>query len=120
MHERDFLLFESILLHIELIEQRFRNIEKADDFIETTEGNILLDAIAIRLQALSENTKKIFKKNPGLENQYPLANWNEIIRFRDLISHHYEILNHQIIFSICKEHIPVLKKIIQKIISERS
>ncbi len=120
MREREYLLFEYIFIHVEVIEERFHAIEKADDFINTEQGKILLDAIAMRLQALSENVKKILKKNPDLEKQFPEADWNDIVRFRDLISHHYEMLNYQVVYSICMIQIPVLKLVIQKILSQRS
>jgi uncharacterized protein YutE (UPF0331/DUF86 family) len=33
-----------------------------------------------------------------------------IIRFRDLISHHYEKLDTEIIFEICSEYVPRLER----------
>lgn len=44
--------------------------------------------------------------------------WRKIIRFRDLISHHYEKVQEEIIFEICKTFIPNLKVTIDKMIRE--
>ena len=35
------------------------------------------------------------------------------MRLRDVISHHYDALDHEIIFSVCKENIPVLHRVIE-------
>ena len=34
----------------------------------------------------------------------------------DIISHHYEMIDHEIIFDICIHHIPKLKATVQRII----
>ena len=48
--------------------------------------------------------------------QYNEINWDNIMRLRDIVSHHYEQVDHEIIFDICKNHIPKLRKTIQKMI----
>ena len=44
--------------------------------------------------------------------------WKKIMKLRDIISHHYDIIDHEIIFDICSNHIPQLKVTVQKIIEE--
>jgi uncharacterized protein with HEPN domain len=112
------LLFESVLDHISKVEDWFQKIKRADDFVSNKEGEILLNAISMRLQALSENVKKIQKKNPLLLKKYPLIDWKQIIRFRDVISHHYELLDYQVVYGICKKDIPLLKSTVEKILSD--
>lgn len=34
--------------------------------------------------------------------------WNKIARFRDLVSHHYEQVDYEIVYDICKNHLPKL------------
>ena len=68
----------------------------------------MYDSLISRLQAIGENIKKIEKIHPGFTDQELTMNAGNIIRFRDLISHHYELLDHQIIFNICKKDIPEL------------
>ncbi len=74
--------------------------------MDTEKGKILFDSIVNRLQALSENFKTIEKITPGFISQFLHLDVVPIIRFRDLASHHYESLNHTIIFHICGEEIP--------------
>jgi len=104
--------FENILEHIRVVEERFAEIKDANDFVKTNEGGILLDAISIRLQAIGENVKKINKRNPEIFHKHPSIDWENIIQFRDFISHQYELLNHEVIFNTCKVHIPKLKEVI--------
>ncbi len=106
MHDiiRERLVFS--LDHAKVIHSRMATILKEDDFLKTEKGEILLDAIITRLQALSENFKTIEKITPGFIAQSLNLDVVPIIRFRDLASHHYETLNHAIIFHICREEIP--------------
>ncbi|TGK03007.1 DUF86 domain-containing protein [Leptospira langatensis] len=104
---RDRLRF--ILESIHLVESRFRSIEAADDFISNEEGQILLDSISMRLQAIGENIKSINKHQPDLLLRYNSIDWTNIMRMRDIISHHYEGLDYEIIYDVCKEKIPDLK-----------
>ncbi|PJZ64864.1 toxin-antitoxin system antitoxin subunit [Leptospira wolffii] len=102
--------FQFALESIIVIESRFRKIKSTDDFIGSEEGDILLDAIAMRLQAIGENVKSISKSHPEILDLYPDVDWRNIIRFRDIISHHYEGLDYEIVFNVCSEKIPELKK----------
>lgn len=98
----------TILEALELIEQRMSKIKKADDFVDTDEGVLIMDAIAIRLQVIGETTKKINAQFPeyfpgiGIDPQ-------PIIRFRDFISHHYDEADYEVLYEICTKHLPVLK-----------
>ncbi len=106
MHDiiRERLAFS--LNHAKVIHSRMATVLKEDDFTKTESGEILFDSIVTRLQALSENFKTIEKITPGFIAQAFNLDVVPIIRFRDLASHHYETLNHIIIFHICREEIP--------------
>jgi uncharacterized protein with HEPN domain len=106
MHDiiRERLAFS--LDHAKVIRSRMSAIHEEDDFIKTENGEVLFDSIVTRLQALSENFKTIEKITPGFISQSLHLDVIPIIRFRDLASHHYETLNHAIIFHICREEIP--------------
>lgn len=109
-----FDLLQNITESIKLVEERFIDISKEEDFVSTSEGVTTLDAIAMRLQFIGESLKKIEKIDNSVFNQYPEIEWKQIIQLRNFISHHYEMLNHEIIFDICKNHIPLLKATIEK------
>jgi uncharacterized protein YutE (UPF0331/DUF86 family) len=40
-------------------------------------------------------------------------NVNPVVRFRDLISHHYERLDHAMVLKICKINLPVVAQAVQ-------
>ena len=112
MSEKEIHIYNIILEHIEVCNKRFATIKEAGDFTKTAEGNTILDAIVTRLQAIGENVKRLIKQNTELQVKYPQINWYEIIQFRDFISHHYELLDYEIVFEICTIHLPLLKNTI--------
>ena len=109
-----------ILESIVLIENRFSKINSADDLISSADGVLILDAIAMRLQVVGELLKKINRMNKSLLENYPEIEWNKIMRLRDIVSHHYEKVDHEIIFDICKNHIPRLKSTVYEIIEKEN
>lgn len=115
MSEKEQNYLHSIVSHIEIIEDRFTKIKTPDDFKINEQGGILLDAITIRLQALADNVKSLYKISPELFINHTEVEWDKIIRFRDLISHHYELLDNEMIFQMCSIDVPVLKTAILSI-----
>ena len=111
---------KSILESIVLIEIRFSEVDMPDKFVTSSDGVLLLDAISMRLQVIGELIKKIDKIDVLLLKRYPEIEWSKIMKLRDIISHHYERMDHEIIFDICKNHIPILKETVQKIIEKES
>ena len=111
-------IFFNVQESINTIIQRFRKINTASDFIANDNGFETLDSISMRLQFVGESLKKIEKINYDIFVLYPQVEWNKIINLRDFISHHYDMLNHEIIFDICSNHIPKLKNQIDVIISD--
>ena len=109
---------ETILDHINICNKRFSEIQTPTDFISSDYGKTLLDAIVTRLQAIGENLKNTSRKHNLLEENYPEIEWNKIIRFRDFISHHYEMLDYEIVYEICKEYFPKLELIIKTELSK--
>ncbi len=112
MSETEKYTFEIILDHINVCEKRFSKIQTALDFINSEYGNIMLDAIVTRLQAIGENVKRLLKYNTDLEKKYPSVEWAKIIKFRDFISHHYEKLDYEVVFDICKTDLPKLRNVV--------
>jgi len=106
------LLLESIIL----VRGRFSKIAESEDFVSTSDGVTFLDAISMRLQVIGESVKRIQKKDLSLLNRYTEIEWDKIARFSDLVSHHYEDVDHEIVYDICQNHIPRLKNVIEKMI----
>ena len=101
---------------LDLITKRFSNIKKPGDFVSNDNGILILDSIAMRLQVIGELLKKIDKINNSFLKRYNEIPWNKIMKLRDIVSHHYEQVDNEIIFDICKNHLPRLKKTIQGMI----
>jgi uncharacterized protein with HEPN domain len=105
---------ELMLESVALIEKRFSIIRLPEDFVLTFDGVTLLDAVSMRLQVIGESVRKIQKLDPSFLDRHPAIQWDEVVRFRDLVSHHYSNIDHEIIHDICKVHIPRLKEALQK------
>lgn len=105
---------EYILDHAVTITIYFSNISQPSDFNSLPDGKKSFDAIISRLQALGENFKKIEKIEPGFTKEHISAEVEKIVKFRDFISHHYEKLDSDIIFEICRDDIPELTLSIKK------
>jgi uncharacterized protein with HEPN domain len=99
---------------IQLVQSRFAKVMTASDFVDSAEGVVLLDAIVMRLQIIGELVKKIQKVAPLYLSDYTDIEWKKIGKFRDLVSHHYEQVDHEIVYDICKMHIQKLNDTIQK------
>ena len=99
---------------IHLVQSRFANILTPSDFVDSAEGVVLLDAIVMRLQVIGELVKKIQKMAPFYLSDYAEVEWKKIAKFRDLVSHHYEKVDHEIVYDICMRHIQRLNDTIQK------
>ena len=112
--------FKSILESTQIIQERFNTIQTAEDFVTSPGGVTILDSIAMRLQVIGEIIKSIDTKHSSFFQNYPLIEWKKIMKLRDLISHHYDIINHEITFDICKNHIPKLETTISQIINDLS
>ena len=108
---------QSIIASVELIETRFSEITCPEDFIMSADGTLLLDSICMRLQIIGELLKKIQKMDATLFTAHQQIEWPKIMRLRDIISHHYDHVDHEIIYDICKRHLSDLKKALQEILS---
>lgn len=115
-------LLEYILQSIELVQKRFLAIGQSDDFMKDEEGLEKLDSISMRLQSIGEALKNIYKTDKEvLEDIAPKNYWSDIIKFREVISHHYIDINSEVVFEICHDELSDLKeKIIVALASQES
>lgn len=109
------MIFDSVTR----VQERFSHIQKPEDFVLTPWGVTMLDAISMRLQVIGESIKQIQKGDPSFLNDYPEIDWGKIAKFRDLVSHHYDDVDYEIVYDICKMHIPKLRNVIMKMQSDR-
>lgn len=111
---------QGILDSIELIEIRFAGIDQSDNFVMNSGGVLVLDSICMRLQVIGELLKKIDKIDAAIWERYPQIEWPNIIKLRDIISHHYTQVDHEIIYDICQNNLPDLKKVVQQMIRDHA
>ena len=100
------------------INRSFQQVNQPEDFLKNQDSMDKLDAISMRLQAIGEVLKKAVKDSPEIFTPFPEVDWKGAINFRDKISHHYFDIDAEEIFKICKNHIPLLEKAINKILKE--
>ena len=109
-------ILKNILWSIDQIGKRFKGIENGDDFLDNDEGLQKLDSICMQLINIGEALKQIDKLTSGhLFDSYPEIDWKRAKGLRDIITHHYFDIDAETVFTVCAEHIPAMKKTIEKI-----
>ncbi len=103
-----------ILESIELIDSRMKSIKAAEDFVKDDAGKTIMDSICMRFQFIGESLKKIEKHDKNFLSTNVEMDLSPVMRFRDLIAHHYEKTDYEVIYDTCKHHLPELRNKIQK------
>lgn len=94
-------LLEFIAESIRIIQKRMKPIHTLDDLLDTDEGQEKLDSILMRIQSIGEATKNLSKRHENLLEKYRDSDyWSQIIKTREIISHHYIDINAEIVFDI--------------------
>lgn len=65
-------ILDLIIESIDLVQKRFAKISDSEDFISTSDGVTILDAISMRLQVIGESVKRIQKKDISVLNHIML------------------------------------------------
>ncbi len=58
--------------------------------------------------------RRLKKYKKGFSQDELKLDINSIVRFRDLVSHHYDLLDYEVIFNICKAEIPIVTTAVKK------
>ena len=73
----------------------------------------------MQLINIGEALKELDKLTEGsLLLNYPGIDWKKTKGMRDIITHHYFDIDAETVFIVCKERIPEMKKVIQKIVDD--
>ncbi len=73
----------------------------------------------MQLINIGEALKELDKLTEGsLLLNYPGIDWKKAKGMRDIITHHYFDIDAETVFVVCKERIPEMKKVIQKIVDD--
>ena len=123
MYDRELVLIilEQIYQAAQTILKRFEPVKTVNDFTDSPAGMEKLDSICMLLIAIGEALKNLDKTtNKSLLPQYPQVDWKKAKGMRDVISHHYFETDVEVIYDVCKNHIPNLAQTINKMIRELS
>ncbi len=103
-------ILTNIMIAIGHIERRFEGIDCADDFVLDNFGIDRLDGITMMLIATGEQLKRLDQAlGIDLDILYPEIDWKGAKGVRDFLSHHYFIVDAEIIFDICQNKLEGLK-----------
>ncbi len=104
---------------IDRIERRFAGIQSPEDFMQSDEGIDKLDGIAMMLIWMGESIKNLEKVGGrDLLNAYPEVDWKGAKGTRDILSHHYEDVDAEVVFYICDRHLSPIKTAINAMIQQ--
>ncbi len=113
-------ILKNILWAIDQINKRFERIKTSDDFLKDDNGLQTLDSICMQLINIGEALKQIDRiTDQSLLMNYPEINWKQAKGMRDIIAHHYFDIDAETVYTVCTDHIPDIKKTIEKIVSEQ-
>ena len=73
-------------------------------------------ATAMRLQVIGESIKKIPLE---IKSKFNLIDWDKIADLRNIISHAYFKINNDMLWEVVGEDLPLLKKVVLKITSDK-
>ena len=109
----------NISLAITRLEERSESIKSADDYLLSPSGMEKLDAACMVIIALGESVKTLDKlTEKKLLPTYPSIDWKKVMGARDIMAHHYFVVDADEVFSIIKNDIAPLKKAIDYFIGE--
>ena len=109
-------ILANIATAIERIERRFQGIKSADDFLTDDEGIDRLDGIATMLIAVGEQVKRLDSvADIDLATRYPDVDWKGVKGIRDFLSHHYFVVDVEVIFDVCQSKLDGLKQAIMHV-----
>ena len=112
-------ILELIQASLQEVEKRCEKITEPDDFLTSETGVILMDSICMKLSAVGESIKNLDKiTNHELLPKYSEIPWKNVMGVRDFIVHHYFEVDADVIFSICKNDVPILMSVITRMIED--
>lgn len=105
---------------IELIEDWSDFVTQSSDFMLTPYGVMVFNACVMRLQVIGENVGRLLKDDGQPLKDFDSIPWQAIYNMRNLISHEYTNIDEEIVYSVIKEDLLPLKKVIEEITEKYS
>ena len=112
-------LLGMVIDSIHVITERTSHIKNGDDFLLSPDNMFTLDGVCMKLIFIGESIKNIDKISKGsIFSKYPSIPWKEIMKQRDLITHHYFRIDADSIYATIKEDLPYLLDVLMQIKQE--
>ena len=112
-------VLELINTSLKEVRKRSEKINDVDDFLISESGVILLDSICMKLSAVGESIKNLDKiTEHQLLPNYPEIPWKNVMGVRDFIVHHYFEVDADVIYGICKQDVPALITVIERMMED--
>lgn len=89
-----------------------------DDFLQSAEGMLRLDACVMRIQVIGESVRSLLALENSPLLSHPEIEWKQIVGMRNIISHEYMSVDEVIIYDIIQHELNPLKTTIEEIISK--
>ena len=121
MHDKNLIreVLKQIRTAAETIAFRFKPVKKVSDFTDDPAGMEKMDSICMLLIVIGESLKNLDKITEGnLLPHYPEIDWKKAKGMRDILTHHYADVNAEAVFNTCKDKIPELSLVINKMIRD--
>jgi uncharacterized protein with HEPN domain len=122
MYDQNLTVHILDLIHksAQIIMNRFESVHSASDFTDSSTGMEKLDSICMQLIVIGESIKNLDKITGGiLLKRYPDIDWKKAMGLRDIITHHYFDVNADATYNVCKTKIPLLNKVLLRIIRDQ-
>ncbi|OGR54060.1 MAG: hypothetical protein A3I11_06465 [Elusimicrobia bacterium RIFCSPLOWO2_02_FULL_39_32] len=70
------------------------------------------------IEVIGEATKRLLSISPDFRSNYPMIDWKSIVGMRDILIHHYEEANQDIVWDTIQKDIPKLEKDFTQILAQ--
>lgn len=112
-------ILKNVVWSIDQILLRSIEVKSYEQFLNDETGLEKLDSICMQLINIGEALKQIDKLTEGsLLIKYDEIDWKSAKGMRDIITHHYFDVDAELVFSTIKNKLPLMKRLIEKIIYE--
>lgn len=102
----DRLHLERILTLVRLVRSRLKDV----DFASYRANPDLIDATALRLASIGEGTRKL---SADVKARHPSVPWEQMYRLRNIVAHHYDRIDPEIIWFVATDRIEELGALCQ-------
>lgn len=96
-----------------------KRVKTYHDFLNSMDATILFNSTCMCLQSIGETIKQVDDRTKGrLFVLYPTTPWRQIIGMRNIISHEYLSIDHELVLSIVRDELPPLLEDIRRILAD--